>query len=512
MGAVSLLKRNLIANYLGQGWAALMGLAFVPLYIRFLGIEAYGLIGLFAVLQAWMVLLDLGMSPTLGREMARFTAGGHTAQSVRNMLRSLELVVFGLAALVVLLVWSSSGWLAAHWLNASRLPLETVRSALSIMAFVVGLRFCEGIYRSALIGLEQQVWFNAANALLTTIRSGGAVLILMFVSNTIEAFFAWQGAISALSLLIFALKLHRSLPAAPERARFSADALRPVWGFARGMLGINLLAVLLTQVDKVLLSRLTSLEDFGYYTLAGAVAASLQLLIGPIVQAFYPRLVALHEQGNESEFARLYHLGAQLVTLAVAPVSLLIAAFPHAVLYAWTGDAPLASATAPILVPLTIGTFLNCLVWMPYQAQLAHGWTSLILAANLVAVAIIVPAILWLVPDYGARAAAQIWLVLNVCYVLFVVQLMHRRILRREHGRWFTQDVLLPGGAAVLAVAALGAALGGAIEDSRLSALIALGAMTVALYAAAGAATPLVRSSVRTFVLRLASRAQEADR
>ena len=58
-----MLKRNLIANYLGQGWTALMGLAFVPLYIQYLGIEAYGLIGLFAVLQAWLALLDMGLTP-----------------------------------------------------------------------------------------------------------------------------------------------------------------------------------------------------------------------------------------------------------------------------------------------------------------------------------------------------------------------------------------------------------------------------------------------------------------
>jgi O-antigen/teichoic acid export membrane protein len=47
-----MLKRNLIANYLGQGWTALVGLAFIPLYIKYLGIEAYGLIGLFGVIQA----------------------------------------------------------------------------------------------------------------------------------------------------------------------------------------------------------------------------------------------------------------------------------------------------------------------------------------------------------------------------------------------------------------------------------------------------------------------------
>lgn len=70
-----MLKRNLIANYLGQGWNALMGLAFVPLYIKYLGMEAYGLIGLFALLQAWLSLLDMGMTPTLNPEMARFSGG-----------------------------------------------------------------------------------------------------------------------------------------------------------------------------------------------------------------------------------------------------------------------------------------------------------------------------------------------------------------------------------------------------------------------------------------------------
>ena len=68
-----MLKRNLIANYLGQGWTALMGLAFIALYIKFLGIEAYGLIGIFAVLSAWLALLDMGMTPTVSREMARYT-------------------------------------------------------------------------------------------------------------------------------------------------------------------------------------------------------------------------------------------------------------------------------------------------------------------------------------------------------------------------------------------------------------------------------------------------------
>ena len=76
--------KNLATDCLGQGWRALMGMAFIPLYIRYLGIESYSLIGIFAILQAWLGLLDMGMRPALGREMARFNGGAHDAQPRRS--------------------------------------------------------------------------------------------------------------------------------------------------------------------------------------------------------------------------------------------------------------------------------------------------------------------------------------------------------------------------------------------------------------------------------------------
>ena len=74
------IKVNIAAHYLGQGWTALMQLAFIPFYIKYLGMEAYGLIGFFAMLQAGLALLDMGMTPTLNREMARYKAGTHMPQ------------------------------------------------------------------------------------------------------------------------------------------------------------------------------------------------------------------------------------------------------------------------------------------------------------------------------------------------------------------------------------------------------------------------------------------------
>jgi len=61
------LKPNIVANYVGNAWNALMNLAFVPLYVEYLGTEAYGVIGISAVVGTFLSLLDLGLSPMLSR-------------------------------------------------------------------------------------------------------------------------------------------------------------------------------------------------------------------------------------------------------------------------------------------------------------------------------------------------------------------------------------------------------------------------------------------------------------
>ena len=49
---MSVLKKNIVANLGGNVGTGLVGLVFLPLYLRFLGVEAYGLIGVFATLLA----------------------------------------------------------------------------------------------------------------------------------------------------------------------------------------------------------------------------------------------------------------------------------------------------------------------------------------------------------------------------------------------------------------------------------------------------------------------------
>ena len=426
-----------------------MGLAFIPTYIRYLGMEAYGLIGLFAALQAWLTLLDMGMTPTLNREMARYTAGAHSAESIQDLLRSMEILCVSIGILIFLGAWAASGFLANNWLQPQKLQHRDVAQALSIMAFVVSLRFVEGIYRGSLYGLQRQVWYNGVGAILATLRHGGAVAILAWGASTVQAFFIWQGVISLLTLSVYARSVHRLLPKAPLPPRFSLQAVAGVWKFASGMLGITFLALLLTQVDKVILSRMLSLAEFGDYTLAATLAGAIGVVISPITLALFPRMVELGIANDQLSLNKIYHQGAQLITILTAPAVLLLVFFAPGVVFMWSGNVELSVKVSPMLSALALGTFLNGLMWMPYQCQLAFGWTSLTLKTNIVAVAFLIPAIVFIVPRYGGVGAAWIWVILNASYIIFHIHFMHRRLILTEKWIWYFYDLLLPVGGAL---------------------------------------------------------------
>jgi O-antigen/teichoic acid export membrane protein len=100
---------------------------------------------------------------------------------------------------------------------------------------------------------------------------------------------------------------------------------------------------------------------------------------------------------------------------------------------------------------LALGVFVQTMAIVPTYMQLAYGWTSLSVLAGVVALCLMIPAMLWVIPRYGTLGAAWSWIALMSVYTSIAVILMHRRILRGEGVRWFLADVLGPASAAAFA-------------------------------------------------------------
>lgn len=468
-----------------------MSLAFIPFYIHFMGIESYGLVGFYTALQGALMLLDFGFSTTMNREMARFSAQPEKAQEARDQVRTLEVIYWGIGIVILAGILAGAPLIARYWVKADRLSVDTLRQVVMIMGVVSALQWPISFYTGGLMGLQRQVLLNGINATMATVRGLGAVLILWLVSPTILAFFAWQIITSALHTLLLTFSLWRCLPSAEQPPRFQKKLLLTIWHFAAGMSAISVVTLVLTQMDKVILSNLLTLKNFGYYALASVVANGLSTLFGPIFTAVFPSFSRLVVLGDQVELKQLYHRSCQMVSVVVLPVAVVIVFFSPEILWLWTGDTITVENTYWLVRLLVIGSLLNGLMHLPYALQLAHGWTRLTFYSNLAAVIALVPLLVWLAPSYGALGAAAVWVALNAGYVLVSLQFMHHRLLRGELWRWYIEDVGLP-----LLAALLLAGLGRGLLISqlpKLAMLLYLGFVTSLAFLASGLSASHIR-------------------
>jgi O-antigen/teichoic acid export membrane protein len=441
---MTLIKKNIAANFTGSIWQALMGLIFIPLYIKFMGVESYGLIGIFATLQAIFIILDMGIGATLTREMARLSVLPGKEQEMRNLVRSLEVIYWCVSVFIGMVIMTISSLIAHYWVKAGQLPPQTIEQAIRIMGFAMALQWPASFYSGGLTGLQRQVLLNVINIGMSTLRGAGAVLILWLISPTIQAFFSWQIIISAINTFLLAFFLWHKLPSTEKRATFQIQLLKGIWRFAAGMSGISILATILTQLDKIILSKMLTLEMFGYYTLAGVFAMSLYRLIGPIFSAVYPRFTQLVSLADQDGLKKLYHASCQFMSVLILPVSVVVAMFSYEIMLIWTQSQMTAEKSYILVSILICGTALNGLMNIPYGLQLAYGWTRLALFANLIAIIMLAPMIVFMTFHYGALGGASVWVILNCGYVFISIHFMHKRLLLREKWNWYWHDVSLP--------------------------------------------------------------------
>src|SRR4029453_6359588 len=180
---------------------------------------------------------------------------------------------------------------------------------------------------------------------------------LLLVAPTVRVFFVVQTTLLLAEAIVLGIALRRALPATARGGRVHWATLRPLLRFSGGMAGTMLLGHTLNSLDQVILSAILPLAEFGYYTLAVGVAATLGLVVNPVTTAVYPRFSQLVARAP-GEVSMEYHFFSQLVAVLVLPLGAFLVFFPADVLALWTRNPDVVQHAATSLRLRAIGTVL----------------------------------------------------------------------------------------------------------------------------------------------------------
>ena len=435
-------KINIASNLLGNGVSAVLGIVFVPIYIKYIGTEGYGLLGLFATVQSAFYLLDMGLSTTLNRELARFSA--NVFENKAKMLdttRSFEIAFWGVSILGAIGSIIVSYFLAQYWVKPTHFSRDDIFLYFTLLSISFMLFLPRGLYAGGLLGLQKHLAMNIATITGAIVKYIGAIGVLAFIEATPRAFFGWQIFASLFQTGLMALVLWYYLPGSFFRACFNLEILRGGKKFALGLTGISLTALVLTQMDKVILSKILTLEQFGYYTFASVMGLGLFQLIAPIFQTYFPKISQDFATGDTAQLAKTYHQASKIMAVSLIPLATVLAFFSKPIIQIWTNNGALVENTYLIAAILTLGTALNGLVNIPYTLSLAGGRPDLVVKTNIVLIVLLVPLTIIGANMYGGVGASMGWLILNVLYILFFINIVHKRFLTTEKAAWFLKDI-----------------------------------------------------------------------
>lgn len=444
--AIPSIRKNIIANFLAKTWGFISTFLFIPLYLKFLGIEAYGLVGFFSSLMGVLILADMGFTATLNRELAKLSARKEGNLEMKDLVRTYELIYLWISLFLVVIIWLLAPVISEHWLQASSLEPKVITMAIRIMGIAIAFQLPSGLYFGGLMGLQHQIQANGIQTAWSIFRGVGTILILWLVSPTIIAFSVWQLISNILYCLIIRYKLWNLLSVnfSLYKPQFRKSILSNTKRYTIGMAIIALLSTILIQADKIFVSKMLSLEFLGYYSIASALASIPLMLANPVSAAIFPQFTKKFENNEILGLVELYHKTCKLTSIVIIPATLTLIFFTKDFVLAWTSNKTTATEVSVVTSLLLFGQLLQAITLVPFNYALSNGNTKLIIKIQLYSIILITPLLYFLIKNYGLIGGGISWVVMNLLSLPPYMYFFHKRFLQGELKKWILQDIGQP--------------------------------------------------------------------
>lgn len=431
---MSKLSKNIIYNLFGQGLLLVLGFVAVKYVFKQLGEDALGIIYFTLTMNAVLcAVLEMGICSTTVREVSSHFQD--EPAYIRDLIRTGSLFYWGAYVLLAVVIYFSAPILVEKWIRLKTMDVGTATHALQILgiASVVGLpqRFYASLFR----GLQRMEFNNIIDAATNGLQQFGTVVILVLGGGLFQVVY-WLAVCFALSILTYLFVSARFFSWRALIPGYSIVVTRRNLGFSLNMMSISILAMIHTQVDKVIVSKLLSIGTLGFYGFAWGVVSKATLLTGSVAQAAFPSLSALFKSGDRAAMMAQYRKLHDLICFATVPF---FAAIPFAILplfsYLFNRD-----VAQMLLLPITflcVGYYMHGALHMPYYFSLAVGKPEISTRSNFYALFVVLPVTVLLVYFFGLPGAGFSWVFYHLFAYSYAIPRICSECLEMPVSEWY---------------------------------------------------------------------------
>ena len=375
-----------------------------PIVIRLLGTEGYGVMILVLLIPTYFGFADFGMGLASTKFGSDAYASGSREKEAR-IVRTAALIALLTSIPIAVAIFSLSGTVI-EWFNVPEHFRDEASLALKLAAVTIVLNFLCLIFNTpqlTRLRMDLNTLVNAGFRILGAI----AIPIVIYLGGGIVGAVLVLFAVSTLTLLGHIFVSGRLLR---ELFQISIEkaAVRPMLKFGGSLVAAGIAGVLLVNLEKLVLTRATSVETLAYYSVALTFAGVITLFSGSMIQSLIPAFSQLQGEGNREALSNLYSRGIRMNLIWVVPVIVFLALIAKPFFTLWGGEDFGRESPMPFYIILG-GLAFNVLAYFPWAAIMASGRSDIMAKLYWFELLPYILLVAWLATRFGASGAAAAW-------------------------------------------------------------------------------------------------------
>lgn len=390
-----------IFNILGLLVPLIISVLTIPIIVKNLGSEKFGVFSLFMVLIGYFGLLDFG----LGKATTRFMRISYKSKISQNGYFWTSLLIsIGVGFLFSIVgFYLNNIYHLFNYLKMEKNLIDEFSTLFNFFLISMPLLMANNVLIG---GLESGDHFKIININHAFTESLIRIfpLLIVLMSYKFSVIIIGIILIKLVSVIFYFVLCIKYIPSLRVQFNFKKKILLDLISYGKWLLISSMIGPLMIYMDRFVIGSFLSVKQLPFYTIPFDTIRKIQAIPLSIGRAIFPIL----SQNDFSENYLIYKSSTIILYIMMAPLFLIVFLFSKDILLIWLGS-EFAEKSSILLKIISIGVFFNAVSKPAYTYIQAVGRTDITAKAHLIELPVYIFSLYLLLHNYGIIGVPIAW-------------------------------------------------------------------------------------------------------
>lgn len=397
--------RNTVYNLIGQGAPLLVAVFAIPILLKGLGTDRFGILTLSWMFIGYFSIFDLG----LGRALTQLVAeriGTEREGDVPTLFWTAHTIMLMLGTVGAIIAGAISSPLVHSVLKVPPQIIDEAVYSFYILSALIPVVILTAGFRGVLEAYHHFGLINAVRVPMGVFTFGGPLIVLPWSNHLGPAIFS-LAVVRVCVMYAYYRCCMKVLPSLSERITIEKDYVRPLLGFGGWMTVSNVISPIMVSMDRFVIGAVLSTTAVAYYATPYELVTKLLIIPSALVCILFPAFATTY-QTNPEKALHYYSRSIKCIFLILLPFVLAFVIFAREGLSLWVGS-EFALHSFRVLQWLAIGVLINSVALVPFSFVQGIGRPDLTSKLHLLELPLYLVILGVLLKEKGIVGAAVAW-------------------------------------------------------------------------------------------------------